>query len=323
APSGWVQTLLADENLLIVAASAGAVVFLLASSVVVIVVCAARRRRLKGHLNPHGLNGLNGGHRPLDGSNGGLNGGLAAGFNGPMVSTQAFQRFSGTTNSTISSVHSRDGGGSGRQKSASFALINQLPILDERSMRNGRCTALSIGEMDYHHGTNHRKLISGGLGVNIYTPQKSPLISTSMSQCVQLCQPGADGESPLLCPSDGYRSDDMPSDDDECESPTPMSSSPDGLREGDDEREDSPAHHFYERPHHYSTQPKHDNRIHYNIPPPRPAPPPPDLLVYHEPQPLVAVRHGTNPRLRHYSYSQTPATTRVDNFDYDYDYQIR
>ncbi|CAG2118896.1 unnamed protein product, partial [Medioppia subpectinata] len=134
APSGWVQTLLADENLLIVAASAGAVVFLLASSVVVIVVCAARRRRLKGHLNPHGLNGLNGGHRPLDGSNGGLNGGLAAGFNGPMVSTQAFQRFSGTTNSTISSVHSRDGGGgSGRQKSASFALINQLPILDERS----------------------------------------------------------------------------------------------------------------------------------------------------------------------------------------------
>jgi hypothetical protein len=160
--------------------------------------------------------------------------------------------------------------------------------------RNGRCTALSIHDMDYHHNT----------GANIYTPQKSPLISSSMSQCVQLSTTTSQPDgSPLLC-SDDYRSD-LDDEEGEVSPATPMTSSTESVE-----------HHFYERPLHYAPPPKH-NTIHYNIPPPRP-PPPPTLggPVYQE---VNSRPHtGTGQRLRHYSYSQSR-----DNFDYDYDYQLR
>jgi hypothetical protein len=97
---------LADENLIIVAASAGAIVFLLASSLVILVICAAKRK-LKGLTT---INGLSSRHAHMDN-----------GQNYP--STQAY-RFTANNSPLIQQ---------NRQKSASFALINQLPILEERS----------------------------------------------------------------------------------------------------------------------------------------------------------------------------------------------
>jgi len=108
APSGWVQILLADENLIIVAASAGAIVFLLASTLVILVICAAKRK-LKGLT---GINGLSSRHTHMD--------------NGQNYPSQQAYRFAAN-----SSAHHLQ---QNRQKSASFALINQLPILEERSM---------------------------------------------------------------------------------------------------------------------------------------------------------------------------------------------
>lgn len=126
---------------------------------------------------------------------------------------------------------------------------------------DGRCTALSINDMECNT-----------------SPQKSPLISSSMSQCVQLSQTQPDG-SPLLLYSDDYHSDDNDNDD----SPTPLTSSSESM------------HHFYERPMIYGNRSLHN--IHYNIPPPRPPPPP--IICPTPPH-----------RIRHYSYSSR------DNYDY-------
>lgn len=100
--------MLADENLIIVAASAGAIVFLLASTLVILVICAAKRK-LKGLT---GINGLSSRHTHMDN-----------GQNYP--STQAYRL---AANSSAHHIQQN------RQKSASFALINQLPTLEERSM---------------------------------------------------------------------------------------------------------------------------------------------------------------------------------------------
>ncbi|XP_053207682.1 hemicentin-2-like [Panonychus citri] len=222
APSGWVQLLLADENLIIVGTAFGLIVFIIVSSLIVGLIFLGRKKLKAIDNKPSTLSttttGINGNHHHRYDPNyhqtnyqQSVNNHHHSDYSAYSSRQQSIQpnhhlyhsltrNHNQNLNSSSSTLHHYSSQKYSTNQSKTSSL-NKLPILEERTISDGRCSdklnANCDGDDDLSTYGHHQ--------------QSSPLITRS-HQCITLSRPGvgngsAGVGSPLLLSE--YLTDEM------------------------------------------------------------------------------------------------------------------